>query len=70
MFSVGDQANMGENQLWIGLEIYPSKNGSYSVDIYASTADISYEDKKIDLNSIYNPSEKKLDCTGCLFKNN
>ena len=59
MFSEGDQANMGENQLWIGLQVYPNKRGSYSVDIYASTSEISYEKKIIDFDNIYNPSEKK-----------
>ena len=45
MFSKGDQANMSERQIWIGLEIYPEKDDSYSVDVYASIANIFYEDK-------------------------
>ena len=60
MFSKGDQANMSERQIWIGLEIYPEKDDSYSVDVYASIANIFYEDKTTysNFNNLYNRTKK------------
>lgn len=58
MFSLGDQENMRIMQIWIGLEVYPDEKGSYAVDIYASNAEIYYEDKVFSINDGYD-SEKK-----------
>ena len=60
MFSKGDQANMSESQIWIGLEVYQEKDDSYFADVYASIANICYENKNVNFNNIYNPSKKEL----------
>ena len=41
MFSVeGDHDVMKENQIWIGIEIFPEKDGTYTYDVHASQKEL------------------------------